>query len=193
MTASAQRLGLDIEVEVIPSSNWLASVRFKIDFLIDRRAAHRGPLLYVDVDAIFHSDPWAELEDIAADVSFPVLLDGKARSGTIYLAGTIGAPVFLTDWKRRLDLSPDAWDQHPLNDVFAEVSEGRDLGYTWQNLPPGLCYIFDRADETAGPGVRPVVEHLQASRDITSVGSPKQVRRVERLRSIDSMLGLASE
>jgi hypothetical protein len=191
MEASAAAIGCEVDLDVIPAGDWLATVRHKANFLIRKRSELRGPVLYVDVDAVFHANPWPALARTRADVSFAVLLDDKARSGTIYLADTPGAMRFLEDWKTRLLAAPEAWDQHVLNDIVAELNAGRDLGYSWQNLAPGLCYIFDRAEETSGKGVDPIIEHLQASRDLTAMGKPKQQRRAERIRQIDAKLGLA--
>ena len=190
MRRSADRLGIDTNVEQIAPSSWLDAVRSKVGFLMRKRESIAGPLLYVDVDAIFHGDPWALLEKIEADVSFALLLDGKARSGTIYLADSSGAREFLADWQERLAAAPEAWDQHPLNAI---ASEADSLPYAWTNLPGALCFIFDRAEETVGRGVTPVIEHLQASRDLTSAGSAKQKRRQERIREIDQLLGSRAE
>ena len=188
MRASAERLELAVAIEEVPSQNWLQIVRSKVQFLISQRRDRRGPLLYVDVDAVFHSDPWQQLAVLGADVSFAVLLDGKARSGTMYLADTPGASTFLQDWQQRLHASPEAWDQHPLTGIAREAADGTSLGYSWHNLPPGLCYIFDRAEKTAGTGVVPVIEHLQASREMRDPTSVHCARRRERIRDIDNAL-----
>lgn len=192
MKASAVRFALAVHLEEVPSSSWLEIVRSKVDFLIRMRRKLQGPLLYVDVDAIFHADPWLSLDDINADVAFAVLLDNKARSGTIYLADTRGARNFLEDWQGRLRTAPDAWDQHPLNDIAKDSATEKGLGYRWRNLPAGLCYIFDKADRTAGIGVAPVIEHLQASREMRDPNSVLCQRRRERLQQIDEVLGLES-
>lgn len=188
MRASADRLGLAVHVVEIASKTWLEVVRSKVQFLISQRRDFRGPLLYVDVDAVFHSDPWIILGDINTDVAFALLLDNKARSGTIYLADTAGAKVFLEDWEERLQRVPDAWDQHPLTDIARDAVEGTALGYRWHNLPSGLCYIFDRAEKTAGVGVLPVIEHLQASREMRDPTSVHCLRRRARVRAIDKAL-----
>ncbi len=189
MRASAERFGLPVRLKVYPAGDWLQIVRSKVSFLIEQRAQTEGALLYVDVDAWFHSDPWPHLVELDVDVSFAVLLDGKARSGTIYLADTPGARRFLLDWQARLEANPQAWDQRPLDDVVRDHRDGA-LSYRWANLPPGLCYIFDRGEETAGAGVVPVIEHLQASRELTAQGKPKQLRRAARVDYIDQLLGL---
>lgn len=188
MKASAERFGLTVHLEEIAPLSWLQVVRSKVNFLERMREMHEGPLLYVDVDAVFHADPWPLLEMEGADVSFAWLLDNKARSGTIYLADSIGARVFLADWQCRLNQAPDAWDQHPLNDIVKDSTTGAHFGYRWQNLPPGLCYIFDKAERTAGVGVTAVIEHLQASREMRDPHSVLCKRRRERVREIEASL-----
>ena len=192
MKASADRFALAVHLEEVAPSNWLEIVRSKVEFLTRMRRELQGPLLYVDVDAFFHADPWLALDDIKADVAFALLLDNKARSGTIYLADTQGARNFLEDWQGRLHKAPEAWDQHPLNDIAQDSAAGKDIGYCWRNLPAGLCYIFDKADRTAGIGVTPVIEHLQASREMRDPNSVLCLRRRERVRQIDEVLGLGS-
>lgn len=190
MKASAVRFGLAVHLEEVAPSSWLEIVRSKVQFLTRMRQEFKGPLLYVDVDAFLHADPWLSLDDINADVAFALLLDNKARSGTIYLADTLGARNFLEDWHSRLSAAPDAWDQHPLNDIAQDSLRGKEIGYCWRNLPAGLCYIFDKAERTAGVGVTPVIEHLQASREMRDPNSVLCQRRRERLRQIDDVLGL---
>ncbi len=192
MKASADRFELAVRIQEIGASSWLEIVRSKVEFLIKMRGDLEGPLLYVDVDAVFHADPWLSLVSINADVAFALLLDNKARSGTIYLADTSGARKFLEDWQTRLHGAPEAWDQHPLNDIAQETATGKDLGYRWRNLPPGLCYIFDKAEKTAGVGVTPIIEHLQASRETRDPDSVLCLRRRERVREIDEVLSRGS-
>lgn len=193
MKASADRLGLAVDLEEVASSSWLEIVRSKVRFLIAKRRDLQGPLLYVDVDAIFHADPWLSLDGANADVSFALLLDNKARSGTVYLADTQGARNFLEDWQGRLHKAPEVWDQHPLTEIAQDSVTGKDIGYCWRNLPPGLCYIFDRAEKTAGIGVLPVIEHLQASRELRAPDRANCLARRERVRKIDEDLCLTSD
>jgi hypothetical protein len=91
-----------------------------------------------------------------------------------------------------LHSAPEAWDQHPLTNIAQDVSAGKDLGYIWRNLPAGLCYIFDKAEKTAGVGVTPVIEHLQASRETRDPNSVLCLRRRERVHEIEEKLARAS-
>ncbi|KQM67551.1 hypothetical protein ASE75_00975 [Sphingomonas sp. Leaf17] len=168
LEASAKRLGLPIVMTEMPSGqDWLTVVRRKAAFLADQRRNLAGPLLYVDVDAILHRDPWPYLRGIGEDVGVAVLRDGKMRGGTIYLADTPGAHIFLKDWQQRMDADPLAWDQWPLDDIQRDIRGGAALGYTLNLLPPSLCGIFDfyRKRRESHEDKPVYIEHLQASRE----------------------------
>jgi hypothetical protein len=190
LRASLERLALPLKLETVPAGDWLSIVRKKVDILRKHRRENRGPLLYIDVDAVVHANPWPYLNGIGADVAFAVLRDGRARSGTLLLADSPGAATFLEDWNRRLDASPQAWDQHPLNEIAQEQRRTASPPYTVHLLPPAFCYIFDRAEQTGAAGTSAVIEHLQASRDVKSRGSEKFHRRQKRIAEIEQMLGL---
>ena len=58
LEASAKRYGLPLSlVGISNGGNWLTNTRFKTEFMIQARKQHRGPLLHVDADAVFHGDP----------------------------------------------------------------------------------------------------------------------------------------
>jgi hypothetical protein len=181
---STKRLKLPIDLTPIARSrDWLSMVRFKSKFLKNLRHKMRGPLIYIDVDAVVHSDPWPYLSTLDCDVAFCAFRDGMARSGTIYLADTPGATAFLQDWGERLEANPEAWDQHPFDDISREQRISSDHNYSVQFLPPALCYVFDRKKQAAVDSLIPCVEHLQASREITR-GPNLENRRI-RLRQIE--------
>ncbi|HEV7689826.1 MAG TPA: putative nucleotide-diphospho-sugar transferase [Hyphomonadaceae bacterium] len=190
---SARKLGLPLSLTTFAPGSWLDIVRLKAGFLLDKRRSERGPLLYVDVDAVIHSDPWALLTAVDGDVAFAVFADGKARSGTMYFADTEGALRFIEDWIQRLQNAPGAWDQHPLDDIVREQKTGAQLGYRVAGLSPSLCYIFDKAEKTGAVGHRPVIEHLQASRDVKSRGRDDQLRREQRVRELEVEMGMREE
>lgn len=191
---STKRLNLPIQLTPISmSKDWLSMVRFKSNFLKNLRNKMRGPLLYIDVDAVIHSDPWPYLNTLECDVAFCAFRDGKARSGTIYLADTPGANVFLQDWGERLEANPEVWDQLPFDDISREQRKTSGNNYRVQFLPPSLCYVFDRKNQAAVNSIIPCVEHLQASREITRSSNLEQRRiRVKQIEQIDRMENLKS-
>ena len=196
LVASLSRLGLPVVMTEIPSGQgWLNTVRRKAAFLADQRSTLSGPLLYLDVDAIVHRDPWPYLRGLSEDVGVTVLRDGKMRGGTIYLADTIGARAFLADWQRRIEADSHAWDQWPLDDIQRDIRGGADLGYTMNLMPPSMCGIFDfYRKRRASHEDKPVyIEHLQASRENRAEEANDSVRqalhrRRTRITEIESDL-----
>jgi hypothetical protein len=178
MLASAQRLDLRVELAIVADDgSWLENVRKKPRILQRMALRMTGPMLYVDVDAIFHADPWKRLSLVETDVAFATYRDGRARSGTVYVADTRGGQRFLTAWAKRLAASPAAWDQHPLDDILQEYRDGRSP-FTISLLPISLCQVFDRIGATSPP-TPSIIEHLQASRE-RKEDSPKILLARER-------------
>ena len=58
---------------------------------------------------------------------------------------------------------PDVWDQIILQKLILEWVEEKKI--TLKNLPPEYTFIFDTSRKAYGDSVKPVIEHLQASRD----------------------------
>ncbi|BEU99983.1 putative nucleotide-diphospho-sugar transferase [Novosphingobium olei] len=161
LKASVEALGLPIHLEKIPPmTDWLAAVRHKPIVLRELRERLRGPLLYVDVDAVVHSDPWPYLRGYHADVAVAGHRDEQIISGTILLNDTPGTARLIEEWIAAQVASPEAWDQHALQTVA--LSTEPDRGYRVDFLPPEMCKVFDRR---YNPPVEAVIEHLQASRE----------------------------
>ncbi len=112
----------------------------------------------------------------------------QARSATIDLADSAGARRFLDDWVARIEAAPKARDQQPLGDIAAEQRQRADFPYRLALLLPSLCFIFDfERGRNAGivPG-RPIIEHLQASREGCARKKPEALaRRRARVEDLD--------
>jgi hypothetical protein len=160
MRASVERLGLPIEVTTVRSvsrlrskqATWVRNCARKPSFLVDRRQALRGPLLYLDVDAVVHRDPWPLLAGFDADIGAYFPHDGWLHGATLALPDTSACLALLREWRDRCDADPTAWDQRVLQTI---VESGR---WRFQNLPHLLC-------AKTGEVANPVVEQLNASRD----------------------------
>jgi hypothetical protein len=173
--------------EIPPEGSWLAAVRRKPAVLLDLRRRLRGPLLYVDVDAVVHTDPWPYLRGYQGDVAVAGHKAQAIISGTILLADTPGAILFLEHWIAAQDKDPTAWDQHALQQVV--LADGP---HPWriQYLPPEMCRVFDRR---YNPPVEAVIEHLQASREENAssnsiLPNPNLESRRARLNDLDQLL-----
>jgi hypothetical protein len=162
LEASVQALGLPLRLErVEPTPDWLGAVRRKPAILRDLRERLRGPLLYVDVDAVVHRDPWPYLRGYRADVAVSGHRDAAIISGTILINDTPGALAMIDAWIAAQDADPAAWDQHALQTVVLDHSEGG-AAFRVDYLPPEMCRVFDRR---YNPPIEAVIEHLQASRE----------------------------
>lgn len=159
LTASVQALGLPLHLEQIPAApDWLTAVRRKPGILRDLRERLRGPLLYVDVDAVLHRDPWPYLRGFHRDVAVAGHRNEQIISGTILLNDTPGTLRLIDRWIAAQDADPAAWDQHALQ----TAALAPDADYDVDLLPPEMCCVFDRR---YNPPIDPVIEHLQASRE----------------------------
>jgi hypothetical protein len=161
LAASVDALGLPIHLEKIEAiDDWLSAVRRKPFVMRQLRDKLRGPLLYVDVDAVVHANPWPYLRGYEADVAVAGHRDEQIISGTILFNDTPGATHLLDAWIEAQSANPSAWDQHALQAV--SLSDDADRGYQIDFLPPEMCKVFDRR---YNPPTEAIIEHLQASRE----------------------------
>jgi hypothetical protein len=198
MASSAERLGLSVFVTPWDGTGvWVRNASMKPTFLLEERQANRGPLLYVDVDCVFHNDPWPVLAGHDGDVSVyytePDAKYGGDRvlvSATILLNDTTGARRLLEIWKQKCDENPDIFDQKVLQEILEEDAKSNNPQFKVSHLPASLCWIFDRGD-----GVKDTVhiEQLQASRAVDGTqrrffAKKKLRRRWQRIKDIEKAL-----
>ena len=178
--------------EVSPEKNWVRTTLLKPSWISRAREELSGPLLYIDVDALVHADPWPYLSQFEGDLSAFVFPNGQFASGTLLVADTPGARDFLTQWndwaQRRLaednntlSHAGDDGDQGALSDL---VRSSEQLGGSlrFNRLPVNLTHIFDRVDWYFTYGSI-LIEHLQASRE--HVRDRRLTRRRQRLSELD--------
>ena len=186
---SLDRLGLTYVCDELPTSRELAELpkelleypdwfiqklaRFhKPTWLLEKRKTLRGPLLYCDVDAFFHQDPWPYLGLYDGDVAVFSRRDGTVNSAAIWLNDKEEAADIIEEWKMRCiskaqvireawpKVEPSASDQPLLRDIVNENLTGQK--FLIQRLPPSMLFIFDEISQTIGEDV--LIEQLQASR-----------------------------
>lgn len=185
--ASVEALGLPLHLEKIPATDdWLAAVRCKPGILRQLREKLRGPLLYVDVDAVVHADPWPYLRGYSADVAVAGHRDEQIISGTILINDTPGALKLIDTWIEAQQADPTAWDQHALQTAALLPKDA--AGYRVDFLPPEMCRVFDRRYK---PPIEAVIEHLQASRERNAEAADDQLveqlaRRHARIAELES-------
>lgn len=193
MVASAKRLGLAASPTPIQSAgSWVNNASRKAEFLLTERDAKRGPLLYVDVDAVFHRDPWPPLLEYDCDIAVHYSADGRLISATILINDTPAAHDLLSIWRDRSNANKEIWDQVVLQEIIEEDLQSNAPKYRVTRLLVSFCWIFDRLNNAR---VDPVyIEQLQASREATEKPrlfgrvSKRLARRRERTKDIESIL-----
>ena len=190
---SLDRLGLKYKFfEVSPEKNWVRTTLLKPSWISEAREKIAGPLLYIDVDALVHQDPWPYLSQLEGDIGALVLPNGQFASGTIFVADTEGSRDLLKLWDEhsRARLEQDSGELTAKGDdgdqgVLAQVilsQERSGIPVRFDRLPINLTFIFDRLGWYFLFG-EVVIEHLQASREAKGSGAQLSRRR-ERLSQI---------
>jgi len=194
MMASAVRLGLSaMAIAVSSAGSWVRNAAQKPTFLYSERLYKHGPLLYVDVDAVFHRNPWPALntfkdDDIAVHYNF----EGRLISATILINDTPAALRLLEIWKDRCDEDPDIWDQIVLQQIIEEDRASGAPQFRIGSLSIAFCWIFDRLSNQKTDVV--YIEQLQASRQATAKKrlfrrtKRNLKRRQQRIRQIEKIL-----
>ena len=172
--------------EVKPSDNWVRTTLLKAGWIAAARRSVRGPLLYLDVDAFVHVNPWRYLLDAEADIA-AVYNDGYLNSATIYIADTPEAQSALDEWvagcQARLEsdrgtlrqIGEDS-DQSVLQEIVDSNRRTAAPSFSFRHLPQTMAYIFDNPQNRRLVG--PVfIEQLQASRE-----SREETKRLARRR-----------
>jgi hypothetical protein len=190
MAASATRLGLRVHTTPVNSAgSWVRNAALKPTFLLEARKSNRGPLLYVDVDAVLHRDPWPVLRTLGCDLAV-YREEDRLISATILLNDTPATLRLLEVWKERCDRDPEIWDQVVLQQILDEDRSSENPQYQVGELPASFCWIFDRLSNAKTDAV--YIEQLQASRRATAHekrGRNKWLeRRQERIETIEGIL-----
>lgn len=167
--------------------NWMEAVRYKPFFLAQMaRMFSDRPVLFVDADAILVQDPRQYVPTSWQDDPPPLTVHkmrGNRMSGTVVMNTLRCLPV-LEEWAEKdLDKGPVSQPQSILRDI-----EGVD-----DSLDPAWCWIFDISEwhytreALAGTEGKPIIEHLQASRDFRDdrKSSPRLIHsRREKLKML---------
>lgn len=166
MRRSAELAGLPVALTAVESTgSWVRNAGLKAGFLRMARETLRGLLLYVDVDAVFHADPWPFLSTLDCDIAVHISKRGELLSGTILLKDTPATVALLDEWVAAIAASPDEWDQRVLERVIQQaLAQGR---LKFARLPNTLCWVTDNKNEKPDGPI--VIEHLQASREVNIV------------------------
>jgi hypothetical protein len=168
LIASCEKWGLECSIDGISSlGSWELNCGYKPFFILQKLIEFKRPVLWVDADGVFVSQPEV-IEAFSADLSVRINEEcpqnhiSKVISSTVYVNWTEQGTQLLRLWAEecyaQLSKTPketEYWDQEGLRDViFSGKHEGKIAP-----LPYRYAKIFDqKMDE------KPVIEHFQASR-----------------------------
>lgn len=162
--ARLRELGLAYDLTVVPPrSEWVENCAMKPEFLLQVRRRLRGPLLYLDVDAYVHRNPWPYLAQYDGDMAVYVNSTGDLGSATILIEDTANALSIIERWVEEQRKQPKVYDQKVLQAVIEQPeSQGTKPAFRVQRLPPTMCHICDRLDDVLHGEI--IIEQLQVSR-----------------------------
>lgn len=169
---SCESFELDYHIEGIDNlGSWEKNTHYKSQFV--KECLQNFPeynLVYVDADAVFKSYPslFAEIPedvDIAYRIeSFP-WRQNEPLSGTIFFRNTPQTMAIVEKWQElntktpAVRSKPETWEQQNLKRATEAIE-----GAVYFNLPPEYTFITDHTRRLY-PGLHPIVEHYQESRN----------------------------
>lgn len=183
--ASCELFNLEYHLKIIDSfGDWCLNTHWKANFIKQcMDSIDSEYLLYVDVDAIFRLYP-DFLDSLDCDIAYRTenfrWRSDEALSGTIFLKNTDRVKTFVNRWIEinksipSVRMKPETWEQKNMQRAQREFN---DLVY--YNLPPEYTFITDHTRRMY-PGIQPVIEHFQASREINKSTNQNTGFRVRR-------------
>jgi hypothetical protein len=167
---SLQDFGLPHYLEPIKDQgSWEKNTHYKAYFIKKCLNDRNLDLLYVDVDAAFKNYP-SLIDTLSCDLAYRTedfrWRKDEALSGTIFLKNNDRVKAFVDRWIQINEatpaerMKPETWEQKNMQTAHRGFN---DLVY--YNLPPEYTYIFDHT-RIMYPGLRPVIEHYQESRNV---------------------------
>lgn len=145
---------------VVPVGKWGANVRYyKMWALAKALKEIDGDFLYLDSDAVVHSrmtlfDDWA-----GDDLGVHYRAGRELLGGTVYVKPSARIVLFLDEVASVMETAGLVWQQ------AAQLTLQRHPEINVKKLPPEYCCIFDSM-RREHPGIQPVIEHMQYSRQV---------------------------
>lgn len=173
-------------IEAIPDQgSWEKNTHYKATFIQKCLRERTEDLLYVDVDAVFRSYP-SLIPEIGKDHDLAYRTEDfrwrkdEALSGTIFIRNNDLMRGFVDQWiemnrnNPAERMKPETWEQKNMQRVHRSIPEIR-----YYNLPPEYTFIFDHSKKMF-PGVSPVIEHFQESRNVHKSSNQNRNFRLRR-------------
>lgn len=160
---SLDRLGLQHDVVAVADrGSWAANASMTAAFLSDSLAKHKGPIVYVNADAIFWTRPalFEQIDPTTCDIAFHRCNWGQLANGTLWLSNSDACRSVIQEYAQRVEAcaQPTKDEQRYLDHAIKAAA-----GIRIQQLPASYCYIHDIMPPINAGDI--VIEHLQASRE----------------------------
>jgi len=167
---SLQHFGIAHHIEGIKDlGSWEKNTHHKAYFIKKCLTDRNQDLLCVDVDAVFKAYPEL-IPTLDCDIAYRTenfrWRKDEALSGTIFLRNNDKVKRLVDRWIELNEatpaerMKPETWEQKNMQRAQRELSD-----IVYYNLPPEYTYIFDHT-RTMFPGIQPVIEHYQESRNV---------------------------
>jgi hypothetical protein len=167
---SLQHFAIAHHIEGIADlGSWEKNTHHKAYFIKKCLTDRNQDLLCVDVDAVFKQYP-SLIPDLTCDIAYRTQdfrwRKDEALSGTIFLKNNDKVKRLVNRWIELNEatpaerMKPETWEQKNMQRAHREMSE-----IDYYNLPPEYTFIFDHM-KTMYPGISPVIEHYQESRNV---------------------------
>jgi hypothetical protein len=182
---SCNNFNLPYHLDIIESlGDWCLNTHWKAKFIYNcMNSIDSEYLLYVDVDAIFRKYPIL-LDSINCDIAYRTenfrWRSDEALSGTVFFKNNNNVKNLVSRWIELNEsnpaerMKPETWEQKNMQRAQREMPE-----IDYFNLPPEYTYITDHT-KTMYPGLFPVIEHFQASRETHRNTNQKSNLRIRR-------------
>lgn len=164
-TQVADRLRKSLEALTTPfyiqaiddQGSWDKNCHYKPKFILEQ-LLNEDAVVWTDSDSVVNAEPLL-FYDLDCDIAFHRFKNVELLSGTVYFKNTPETISLLHKWIKVNDEFPDLFDQKNLDSAISSMNSLKIY-----NLPPEYCCIFDLSRLHYG-GMKPVIEHFQASRD----------------------------
>lgn len=160
---SAEKFNLKIIFSEFSQDDWQKIIAFKPQFIAEMRKKLQGKILFLDADAIILDDIQNFFSSIEEDIAANYSSDNLLMSGTLFINDTPNAHSLIEEWANKQKEKPTCWDQVVLQELIDEYSTAGRIKLN--KIPPCYTFVFDTYKNIYGGSVKPIIEHLQASRD----------------------------
>lgn len=178
---SLENLTIPFHIKPIQNlGSWEKNTHYKAQFISECLDQFNTNLVYADVDAVFRSYP--ELfNSLDCDIAYRTenfrWRKDEALSGTIFLRNNDRVKELVKRW---IEINssipaerskPETWEQKHMQTAVRENTE-----ISYYNLPPEYTFITDHT-RTMYPGLKPIIEHFQESRNAHKIPIRNIIRR----------------